>query len=77
MVEMAKFYLKINKLDKAEEYMRDAYSFQIKNKEYSMIYATFLISIGRCKEAFIILKKLDEDDYERNLVYLLISLAFE
>jgi predicted Zn-dependent protease len=77
MVDMARFYLKINKIDKAEEYMRDAYSFQIKNKDYALIYATFLIQIGRCKEAYIILKKLDEDNYERNLVYLILSLSFE
>ncbi len=77
MIEMAKFYLKINKIDKAEEFMRDAYSFQIKNKDFAIVYATFLIQIGRCKEAYIILKKLDEDDYERNLVYQLLAIAFE
>ena len=63
MMEMSKFYLSQGKIEKAEPYMRDAYSFNIKNNDYAMIYATFLMSIGRSKEAFVILKKLEEENY--------------
>ena len=43
MLEMGRFYLRINKLDKADEYLRDAYSFQIKDKYIALVYASALL----------------------------------
>jgi len=77
MMEMSKFYLKWGKIDKAETFMRDAYSFNIKNRDFAIAYATFLIQIGRSKEAFVILKKLEEEKYRLVLTYLLMSQSFE
>lgn len=43
MLEIGKFYLRIGKSEKANDYLRDAYSFQIKNQNIALTYASFLI----------------------------------
>ena len=77
MLEMGRFYMRFGKLEKADEYLRDAYSFQIKNNDYALIYACFLMQIGRTKEACVILNKLAVDRYNDVVVNMLISLAYD
>lgn len=55
MMQMGRFYMRFGKIEKADEHLRDAYSFNIKNQRYGLIYACYLIKIGRTKEASIIL----------------------
>ena len=42
LVETAKFYLDKNELQKAEHYLRDAYSFNLEDKEVALSYACLL-----------------------------------
>ena len=78
MLDMGKFYLRIGKLDKADEYLRDAYSFNIKNQVMAFNYACFLLQLNnRQKEAIVILNKLAVDKHEEVKVNLLLSMAYE
>ena len=74
---MGKFYLRDLKLDKAEQYIKDAFSFSIKNNTYAFIYATFLVSVGRSKEAAVILEKLAADHFEEVKVNSLLAIAYD
>jgi Flp pilus assembly protein TadD len=40
---LGKFYLRQGKVDKADQYLRDAYSFQIKSPKMGLIYAAYLL----------------------------------
>ena len=42
MLEMAKFYLRNNRLEEAETFMRDAYSFKLDDKKVALSYACLL-----------------------------------
>ena len=42
MLEMAKFYLRNNDLEKAEQFMRDAYAFKLDDKKTALSYACLL-----------------------------------
>ena len=42
MLEMAKFYLRQKDLDKAEQFLRDAYSFNLSEKSIALRYACLL-----------------------------------
>ena len=77
MLEIGKFYLRIGKPEKANDYLRDAYSFQIKNQNIALTYASFLIQQSRSREAIVILNKLAIEKYHEDKVNLLLSLAYE
>lgn len=77
LLEMGKFYLRDLKLDKAEQYLKDAFSFSIKNNTYAFIYATFLVSVNRTREAAVILEKLAADHFEEVKVYSLLAIAYD
>jgi predicted Zn-dependent protease len=77
MVDLGKFFLRNGKLDKADQYLRDAYSFNIKNHQLGFMYASYLLQQDRSKEAIVILNKLQKDNYEPIKVNLLMSLAYE
>jgi predicted Zn-dependent protease len=76
LVEIAKFYLDKNNLEKAEQYLRDAYSFKIDDKEVAMTYACLLCQLNRSQEAAIILKELIAQGYETVKVNMLMSIAY-
>lgn len=63
MLEMGLFYLRNNNIEKADSYLRDAYSFQIKNQGVALLYACYLIQASRNAEALVILNKLALDRY--------------
>lgn len=77
MLELGKFFLRNGKLDKADQYLRDAYSFNIKNHKLGFMYASYLLQQERNKEAIVILNKLQKDNFEPIQVNLLLSLAYE
>ena len=56
MLEMAKFYLRNNDLEKAEQFMRDAYAFKLDDKKTALSYACLLCQLNRSQEASVILK---------------------
>jgi hypothetical protein len=58
-------------------YLRDSYSFGIKNQGVALIYACLLIQNGRFKEAQIILISLANKGYESCKVNLLLSISFD
>ena len=58
MLEMGLFYLRNNNDDLADQYLRDAFSFQIKNKDVALLYASYLVQRSRYQEAIVILNKL-------------------
>ena len=60
---MGRFYARNNKLEKADKYFRDALSFSIKNPNLIMVYACYLVSMARTKEAIVLLEKLAKDGY--------------
>ena len=43
MLELGRFFLRNGKLDKADQYLRDAYSFNIKNHQLGLMYASYLL----------------------------------
>jgi hypothetical protein len=43
MITLGKFYLRQLKSEKAQTYLRDAYSFAIKNQNIALVYASFLV----------------------------------
>jgi len=43
MLELGKFFLRNGKLEKADQYLRDAYSFNIKNHKLGFMYASYLL----------------------------------
>ena len=77
LLEAAKFYLRKGDqyAEKAEQYLRDAYSFGMKNQSIALMYACLLIQIDRKQEAFIILTSLSNQGYEISKVNLLLSIA--
>ena len=77
MMEIGIFYLRIGKIEKANDFLRDAYSFQIKNQQMALIYACYLIKSQRYKEAIVILNKLATEKYEEAKVSILLSIAYE
>ena len=77
MLEMAKFYLRSNNLEKAELYMRDAYSFKMDDKKVALGYACLLCQLNRSHEASVILKQLISDGYEPVKVNMLLSIAYQ
>jgi predicted Zn-dependent protease len=60
LLECAKFYMRAGTQasEKAESYLRDAYSFGVKNTTIAITYASLLIQQERHQEAQIILKSL-------------------
>jgi hypothetical protein len=56
MLEMAKFYLRQKDLDKAEQFLRDSYSFNLSDKSIALRYACLLCQLNRSQEASVILK---------------------
>lgn len=43
ILEMGRFYLRQGKADKADQYLRDAYSFNIRNQKLAFMYAAYLL----------------------------------
>ena len=43
MMEVGKFFLRNGKQEKADQYLRDAYSFNIKNPVFGFMYASYLL----------------------------------
>ena len=56
MLEMAKFYLRQKDLDKAEQFLRDSFSFNLSDKSIALRYACLLCQLNRSQEASVILK---------------------
>ena len=77
MLELGRFFLRIGKLEKADQYLRDAFSFQIKNQKMGLLYASYLLQLSRTREAIVILNKLQLEGYEPIFVNLLLSFAYE
>ena len=77
ILELGKFFLRNGKLDKADQYLRDSYSFNIKNHKLGFMYASYLLQQERNKEAVVILNKLQKENFEPIQVNLLLSLAYE
>ena len=77
MLEQGKYFLRIGKLEKADQYLRDSLSFNIKNPVLATTYASYLLQINRPKEAIVLLNKLHKDNYEPIQTNLLLSLAYE
>ena len=78
LYDAAAFYMRRGEAqaEKAEEYLRDAYSFGMKNQSIALIYACLLMQNGRSKEAIVILQSLSQQGYEATKVNLLISIAY-
>lgn len=76
MINLSRFYLRQGNLDKAEQYMRDAYSYDIKNNSFALSYACLLIQCSRTDEAVVILRDLATKGFETVKVNILISLAY-
>lgn len=77
LMSLGKFFMRSGKAEKADQYLRDAYSFQIKSLNVGLMYASYLIQLNRSKEAIVILNKLLSENYETVKVCLLLSLAYE
>ena len=77
LLETAKFYMRagVTAQEKAEQYLRDAYSFGMKNQQVALMYACVLIQSGRHQEAQIILTSLAEQRFEPCKVNLLLSIS--
>ena len=77
LLEAAQFYMRKGEAysDKAEHYLRDAYSFGPNNQLIGMTYACVLIQNSRFSEAFIILNQLAQQGYYPQKCYLLLSIA--
>jgi predicted Zn-dependent protease len=77
MLELGKYFLRSGKLEKADQYLRDSLSFNIKNPKLATTYASYLLQINRPKEAIVLLNKLHKEGYEPIQTDLLLSLAYE
>lgn len=77
LLEAAKFYMRRGEAyaEKAEQYLRDAYSFGMKNQAVALMYACLLIQNHRFKEASVILQSLAAQGYETCKVNLLLSIS--
>jgi predicted Zn-dependent protease len=77
LLEAANFYMKRGEAfyDKAEGYLRDAYSFGMKNNQVALLYGAILVQIGRSAEASVILKELITQKYEVTKCYLLLQIS--
>lgn len=77
LLEAAKFFMRagVQASAKAESYLKDAYSFGMKNQSVALMYACMLIQNGRNNEAHIILKQLGTQRYEPSKVNLLLSIS--
>ena len=71
ILELGKFFLRNGKLDKADQYLRDSYSFNIKNHKLGFMYASYLLQQERNKEAVVILNKLQKENFEPIQVFFL------
>jgi hypothetical protein len=58
-------------------YLRDSYSFGIKNQGVALTYACLLIQNGRYKEAQIILSSLANKGFETCKVNILLSISYD
>jgi Tfp pilus assembly protein PilF len=47
MREVSKFYLRQGNLEKAEQYLRDALSFSVEDKDLTLAYACLLCQLNR------------------------------
>jgi predicted Zn-dependent protease len=63
-------------MEKAEHYLRSAFSFNIEDKEVAMAYACLLCQLERSQEASVILKELINQGYETVKVNMLMSTAY-
>jgi len=61
--------------EKAEQYLKDAYSFGMKNLQVAMMYACLLVQNGRALEASVILKWLAKSGYETSKCYMLLQIS--
>jgi hypothetical protein len=43
MLEQGKYFLRVGKLEKADQYLRDSLSFTIKNPKLATTYASYLL----------------------------------
>ena len=77
LLEAAKFYMRRGEAyaEKAEQYLRDAYSFGMKNQAVALMYACILVQNHRFKEASVILQSLAAQGYETCKVNLLLSIS--
>ena len=77
LLEAAKFYMKRGEhyTEKAEQYLRDAYCFGMKNSNVALLYASMLVQNGRATEASVILKYLAGQGYETTKCYLLLQIS--
>lgn len=76
MHKISRFYLRQSKAEKAEVYLRDAFAFEMENKEIALAYACLLCQINRGQEASVILLDLLQKDYKNNMVNMLLSIAY-
>lgn len=75
--DSARFYLRQRELEKAENYMRDAFAFQLDDKATALTYACLLCQLNRYSEASVILKQLITEGYEPVKVNMLLSIAYQ
>jgi len=78
-MEAAKFYMRKGEAfsEKAEEYLRDAYSFGMDNYDVALTYACLLAQNGRNKEAQVILTNLAQKGYECSKVNMILSIIYD
>mmetsp|Transcript_22914 Transcript_22914/g.35246 ORF Transcript_22914/g.35246 Transcript_22914/m.35246 type:complete len:149 (+) Transcript_22914:1655-2101(+) len=79
LLEAAKFYMRKGEAfaEKAEEYLRDSYSFGMKNSDVALTYACLLVQNGRTKEASVILNSLAIQGYESAKVNMVLSIVYD
>lgn len=75
MITMGKYFLRQLKQEKAAQFLKDAYSFAIKDQSIALVYAAFLVQLGKAQEATVILTHLASEKYEEVKVNLLLSIA--
>jgi len=77
MWPLAQFYLRQGNLEKAEQYMRDCLSFDVKKDKVMLAYACLLCQCNRTAEATIMFKSLLSRGYEQTKVQLLLAHAYK
>jgi predicted Zn-dependent protease len=77
LLDAAKFYMRKGEqyAEKAQTYLRDAYSFGMKNQAVALMYACLLVQNGRYDEANVILLSLASQQYETAKVNMLLSIT--
>lgn len=76
MLEMANFYLRNGQAEKAEQYLRDAYSYKLDDQSIALHYACLLCQQNRSEEASVILQSLIAEGYEPVKVNMLLAIAY-